>query len=85
MKSENIHFVMGDFNINSLDHEMRLILDHALCGYELVVNNVTHLNGSIIDHIYIKKILKQQFKVVIRFVQSMYYSDHEFVKVLVRN
>ena len=44
---------MGDFNIKSLDHEMRLILDHALCGYELAVHDATHLNGSIIDHIYI--------------------------------
>ena len=45
--------VMGDFIINSLNHEMRLILDHALCGYELVVNDATHLIGAIIDHIYI--------------------------------
>ena len=48
VKSENIGFVMGDYKINSLDHEMRLILDHALCGYALVVNDATHLNGSIL-------------------------------------
>ena len=55
---------------------MRMILDHALCGYVLVVNDVTRLNGSIVDHIYIfLKILKQQFKEVICFVKSMYYSS----------
>ena len=30
MQTENIDFVMGDFNINYLDNEMRLIVDHAL-------------------------------------------------------
>ena len=62
VKSENIDFVMGDFNINSLDHEMTLNLDHALCGYELVVNDATHLNGPIIDHIYINKIIKHLWR-----------------------
>ena len=75
---------MGDFNINYLDNEMRLIVDHALNDYELIVNYAIHLNGSIIDQVYLKNTLKQQFKQVKCFVKSVYYSDHEFVKVLIR-
>ena len=98
VQTENIDFVMGDLNINYLDNEMRLIVDHALNDYELIVNYnelivndyelivnyATHLNGSIIDHVYLKNTLKQQFKQVKCFVKSVYYSDHEFVKVLIR-
>ena len=49
-----VHIILGDFNIDAFTNrntELQEILNH----YKLLVNEPTHLSGSLLDHIYIRK------------------------------
>lgn len=53
----NIDILVGDFNIDAF-----AVVSPLQENYELVINQSTHLSGSLLDHVYIKKTsLKRKF------------------------
>lgn len=73
--SMNIDIVAGDVNLKP-----NAMLDQTLNEYEQVVSEPTHLGWSILDHVYIKKLLLAQLIVLVD-VKSLFFSDHEAVRI----
>ena len=46
---------MGDFNVDALDHEANQRLWGILESHDLVVSGPTHLDGGLLDHVYLLK------------------------------
>ena len=47
-----------------------------------MVNKPTHISGSLIDHVFIKKDLMEEFFTNAT-VQNIYFSDHDAVRILI--
>ena len=46
---------MRDFNVDALDHEANQRLWGTLESHDLVVSGPTHLDGGLLDHVYLLK------------------------------
>ena len=55
MDHKQIHILMGDFNVDALDHEANQRLWGTLESHDLVVSGPTHLDGGLLDHVYLLK------------------------------
>ena len=76
-----IHLVLGDFNINGLDKEACVRLNEIMREYKLVLDFPTHIDGGMLDHVYVLNYLTRDFHVkVLRKCVNM--SDHDAVKVV---
>ena len=53
---ESFDFIMGDFNLNALDPEIKRIICQILRDYCLLVKDPTHLGGSLLDHVILIKV-----------------------------
>ena len=73
-----ITILLGDFNINYFDNQD--VLTETLSDFEMIVNTPTHIDGSLLDHIYLKKQLVSDFDFSST-VKSIFFSDHDVVKV----
>ena len=60
VNSNNIHVLLGDFNIDYF--AAKDILDEVLSDYFMVVIDPTHIDGSLLDHIYLKKGWLQEYE-----------------------
>ena len=58
---DNIHIILGDFNINALIENKKL--HNCLKNYCLVVDQPTHISASLIDHVYVKIDLYDQVEI----------------------
>ena len=76
----NVHIILGDFNKNYLTEESDF-LRTRLQDYDMIVQEPTHISGSLIDHVYIHKELKTVFEITSS-IHSIYYSDHEAVQII---
>ena len=47
-----------------------------------MVNKPTHVSGSLIDHVYIKKALTEEFFTDVT-AEKIYFSDHDAVKIAI--
>ena len=47
-----------------------------------MVNKLTHISGSLIDHVFIKKDLMEEFFTNAT-VENIYFSDHDAVRILI--
>ena len=78
-----VDMILGDFNINYLhDKESRLlkILMNSL-NYTQVVESATFVSsGSLLDHVYINP---RFLKMINNSIISVYYSDHDAVKICI--
>ena len=75
----HIDIILGDFNSNIFNNSNN-ILKNILSNYELVINEATHISGSLIDHVYISKSLLQQMYLESITVCDVSFSDHDAVK-----
>ena len=55
--NKTFDLILGDFNINALDDETFQPLKNILNSYEMVVRKPTHLDGGLLDNVYIRKML----------------------------
>ena len=55
-------------------------LKNILSNYELVINEATHINGSLIDHVYISKSFLQKMHLENVILSDVSFSDHDPVK-----
>ena len=53
--NKTFDLILGDFNINALDDETFQPLKNILNSYEMVVRESTHLDGGLLDNVYIRK------------------------------
>ena len=53
--NKTFDLILGDFNINALDDETFQPLKNILNSYEMVVREPTHLDGGLLDNVYIRK------------------------------
>ena len=73
--ANDIDFIMGDFNLKPNEQ-----LDQVLSEYKQLVTESTHIGGSILDHIYVKKSFLSKYNVCM-FIESVFFTDHEAVSV----
>ena len=77
--SQDVDIILGDFNINALavDGDLAFLLE----AYEMIVNDPTHISGSLLDHVYVKKTLSSDFYITCM-VKNIYFSDHDAVRIV---
>ena len=76
VRIKNIHIILGDFNTNA--QEQSINLSRILHEYDQVVTEPTHIGGSILNHVCIKKSLTTlRYTTIVKFV---HFSDHDAVK-----
>ena len=77
IQSQQLDIVVGDFNMKPNFHLS------ALEPFEQLVTEATHLNGSILDHVYVRKSLLSSFSICV-VVKCLFFTDHDAIKILVR-
>ena len=77
-----VDIVAGDFNFDFLKvSENNLLLNHFM-EHTQIVNKPTHLFGSLIDHVYIKKTLMEEFSANAT-IENVYFSDHDAIRIVI--
>ena len=79
-----IDLVLDDFNIDVLNIT-NINLQNVLSNYTLLVNEATHVSGSLLDHAYVNNETLQKFSVDKTKIVSIYFSDHDVVKFRLQN
>ena len=77
----NIDIFLGDFNIDAFEGVRAL--KEVFRNYNFKVSEPTHLDGALVDNVYIKKSFEND-KHVTSIVNNGYLSDHDAVKVQIR-
>ena len=81
MDMDNATAVLGDFNIEyQTNSKLKQFMDSKKCSQ--LIKHPTFDSGSLIDHVYINEKMGQ-FGVK-SFQHSVYYSDHDYVSILIR-
>ena len=75
----DIHIILGDFNINAFTENNNYVFEY-LSDYQLVINEPTHISGSLLDHVYVKKDVINEVEVS-ALVKNVYFSDHDAIKL----
>ena len=75
MAENDIDVILGDFNINAFTTNN---LSDLLCEYVQIVQEPTHISGSLIDHVYVKQSLFDSYDIKC-IVKNTYFSDHDAV------
>ena len=79
--SSEKNIVIRDFNLDALDPRLFEKITNTLSKFCLVSSNSTHLNGSLIVQVYVRKaFLDVSYVNVIDF--SVSFSDHDAVQVV---
>ena len=81
--ASGIDVLLGDFNIDGLDEGAYRRLKDTLSSCNLKVLEPTHLDGLLLDDVYLHKIFEHD-KLVISVVINIYFSDHDVVTVQLR-
>ena len=68
--SQNIDIVLADFNMKPE------VLSPILDRFHQLVNESTHISGSILDQVYSKKSLFENFDITTK-VKCVFFSDHD--------
>ena len=55
LNNNSLNFIIGDFNLDALNEEIYVTLCNILSNFRPVSNTYSHLNGTHIDHIYVRK------------------------------
>ena len=85
LSQDNIQIILGDFNYNAFKHDSNSVrLSEVLSDYNQVVDQPTHVSGSLIDHVYIKKTFQERIDIHC-IVKNIHFSDHDAVKLCLSN
>ena len=77
IEAKEVDIFVGDFNIDACSKSR---LPQMLSEYAQLVEFPTHIAGSTLDHVYVKKSFLENYKVEI-VVLNTYFSDHDAVRV----
>ena len=61
--------------------ENNLLLNH-FTEHVQIVNKLTHISGSLIDYVYIKKTLMGEYSANAT-VENIYFSDHDAMTIVI--
>ena len=78
LHTNNIDIVLGDFNINAQNQLNHLLQIFSI--YKQIVTEPTQLSGAILDHVYLRNDLSDNFDIQ-TFVKCIYFSDHDAVQL----
>ena len=82
LNQHSVDVILGDFNLNYFtEKDCRFLITtlEGILGFQQIVNKPTFVSsGSLLDHVYIKP---EKFKAVSNSIVSVYYSDHEGVRI----
>ena len=77
----SIDIKAGDFNYDYLEVSENKFLD-IFTDHVQMVNKPTHISGSLIDHVYIRKIFMEEL-LFNATVQNICFSDHDAVRIII--
>ena len=81
IEAKEVDIIVGDFNIDACSKSR---LPQILSEYVELTEFTTHIAGTSLDHVYVKKSFLEDYKVEI-VVLNTYFSDHDAVRVKVSN
>ena len=84
LAANSVDIVAGDFNFELLKVSENNLLLNNLTEYVQIVNKSTLITGSLIDHVYIIKILMEEFSANAT-VENIYFSDVAIRIVIAKN
>ena len=73
-----VNILQGDFNIDAFDSDPCVKRHDILSNYRFVVKEPTHLDGALLDHVYLYKLFLS--KNVNAFAKGIYFSDYDAAK-----
>ena len=77
-----VDIVAGDFNFDLLKvSENNLLLNHFMEQAQ-IVNQPTHISGSLKDYVYIKKTLMEEISANAT-VENIYFSGHGAIRIVI--
>ena len=83
LATNSVDIVAGDFNLDVLKvSENNLLLNHFM-EHVQIVNKPIHISGSLIDHVYIKKTLMEEFSANITIENIHFSSDHDAIRIVI--
>ena len=82
LAANSVDIIAGDFNCNLLKVIENKLLD-IFTDHVQMVNKPTHISGSLIDHVYIKKTLMEEFSTNVT-VENIYFSDHDALRIVIK-
>ena len=77
VQAMSIDFIAGDFNIDGYQETQ---IKNILIGYSQLVEEPTHIGGSLLDHVYVRNTILQEFDVNVSILNT-YFSDHDAVRI----
>ena len=80
---EKPDILLGDFNLDALCYNSYTRLQQRLENYKLLVSEPTHMDGGLLDHVYIAKSFSTD-KVSVTVIKNVYFSDHDTVKLQIK-
>ena len=70
--------IVGDFNLDYLGNPNETIIKKITsCNFKQIVSTPTHIQGGLLDHVYVKH-QDQEYQALVNFP---YYSDHAIISV----
>ena len=79
--TNSIDIIAGDFNYDLLKVSQNNFLD-IFTDHAQMVNKPIHTSGSLIDHVYIKEALIEEFFTNVA-VENIYFSDNNAVRIAI--
>ena len=77
-----IDIIAGNFNYDLLKVSQNKFLD-VFTDHVQMVNKPTHISGSLMDHVYMKKALMKEFFINVT-VEIIYFSDHDALRITIQ-
>ena len=81
LATNSIDVIAGRLQLNLLKVSQNNFLD-IFTNHVLMVNKPTHISGSLIDHVYFKKVLMEEFFTTLT-IQNIYILDHHVVRITI--
>ena len=80
----HVDIILGDFNLDVFNVANNSLHD-VLSNYTLIVDEATHISGSLIDHVYIRKSLLHHTVLEKVVVCNMSFTDHDVIKFKIKS
>ena len=75
----SLNFIIGDLNLDALNGEIYVTLCKILSNLRFVSNTPLHLNGTHIDHVYVRKTFSEYD--LTASIVNVFFSAHDALKM----
>ena len=77
--SNSVDFITMVLNSDCVKEIENKLLD-IFTNHVQIVNKPTHISGSLMDHVYIKKTLMEEFSITVN-VENICFLDHDALRI----